>query len=119
MVLKTRTWNGMKQTPLKRSPMKPGTKPLKQKPINKKSPRQIIIDKIWSGVRQQKILEQGGVCEICGEYHGFNLIAHHRLRRSYNQHTIENCAVVCRGCHDRIDADPTWAIKLGFKVQGY
>jgi len=111
----------MKQTPLKRrTPLNRGNVDgLKRTPLKSKSSRQIAVDEIWRGVRQQKILETGGYCEICGEFHGLKLIAHHKLRRSYNNHTIDNCAVVCRDCHDRIDADPTWAVKLGFKIKGY
>ena len=108
------TWNG-----LKRSPLKAKTHLKRGAGLKVKSERQKRIDTLWAGVKQQKILETGGVCEICGAYKGFNLIAHHKLRRSYNVHTINNCAVVCQECHDHIDADPNWAISMGFKIQGY
>lgn len=115
----TKTWNGLKRSPLKQTSQLNAGVGLRKTPLKKKSQRQIAIDKIWAGVKQQKILETGGYCEICETYHGLNLIAHHKLRRSYNVHTIENCAVVCQSCHDKIDADPNWAISLGFKIQGY
>ena len=109
------TWNG-----LKRSPMKPGTKPLKQKPITKiMSARQKERNRVWAGVRLQKIHETDGHCEVCEKQEGYKLHAHHKLPRRYLNDTTSNCVVVCGDCHQMIHDNPLWAYENDYMVQGY
>ena len=108
------TWNG-----LKRSPMEPGTKPLARSRIKTKSANQEERNRIWAGVRLNKIHEVDGCCEVCGKQEDHKLHAHHKLPRRYHDDTIANCIVVCRNCHTKIHDNPTWAKRNGFMVQGY
>lgn len=41
---------------------------------------------------------------------------HHMAGRGRNTNKVETWMAVCRKCHDRIHANPSWARKVGYLV---
>lgn len=75
-------------------------------------------------IKTTLILRCWGRCEICTE--GTGLDPHHRRSRGMGgvhgdaeeiiSHDLSNYLAICRPCHDRIDAEPEFAISRGWLI---
>lgn len=91
------------------------------KPINKISPRQLKIKRLWGRItldRMKLLAEIFGtpICERCGQP-GINghpikcLGGHHLVKRQYNVHTPEVCFIAHWGCHDGLEQQPALKVE--------
>lgn len=75
-------------------------------------------------IKQVLILRCWSRCEVCGDSAGLD--PHHRRSRGMGgvhgeaeeviSHELSNYLAICRLCHDRIDAEPTFAISRGWLI---
>jgi len=87
----------MKRTQLKRN-----------KPLNKISKKQVLKNKHWRLVTDERVKEENGVCQWCGKEGSTKdevnpLDGHHIIKRRYNIHDKDNCYIVHRWCHREIE----------------
>lgn len=89
-------------------------KPLKRKPINKKSKKMQVIDLAYSKLRK-KFLEEKPMCEAalpgCS---GQSTDVHHKKGRGRHHLAVSTWLSVCRTCHTYIEEHPAEAQELGF-----
>lgn len=117
--------------PLKRTPLKRGTKKLSTKtPIKKRSKKR---DELYEERRPfvQMMLAARPWCEACPKFAQFDgkmtykrnpsVDVHELVRRSQGGSIVdaENCITVCRPCHRRIGENPQLAFDLGLARRGH
>lgn len=133
---------------MKRSPLKPGNKPLKSsKPLQSRSqlkpgkglkPRSDATVKKYREERVplvKRLLKERPWCEACALYAEHDGLEVYRCRPSSDLHEKlsrgatggvksdewldpENILCICRPCHNRIDRDKDLAERLGLRIRG-
>lgn len=89
-------------------------KPLKRKPINRKSKTMQIIDLAYSKLRK-KFMEEKPMCEAAlPGCTGQSTDVHHKKGRGKYHLMVSTWLSVCRHCHTYIEEHPAEAQELGF-----
>lgn len=94
---------------------KEGFKPKKQKPINPRSKKRIILDQSYSKLRKI-FLEQKPMCEAtlhCCTQKSTDV--HHKKGRGKWYLVTSTWMSVCRSCHQWIETHPIEATEMGFR----
>lgn len=87
----------------------------KQKPINKKSEKQVALDKAYSLLRKE-YLGKHPICEmqLPGVCTNVATDIHHTEYRGIQTLVTATWKACCRGCHDFCHSHPIEARELGF-----
>lgn len=106
---------------MKRSPLKPSTKPLRRrKPLSKVSAKRKREGKTYAELRK-KFLEDHPFCEVCKIRTAVERIdvkpstdVHHKGGRGRLMLRVDTWMAVCRTHHEMIHENPAWAKSVGF-----
>jgi hypothetical protein len=110
---------------LKKSPLNPGTSPLRRTPMQRRTvgikPRSKKRAELYEKRRPfvARILGERPVCEVCRAKPSQD--CHEPLRRSAGGSILDeaNCMAVCRLCHSKIHDNVAWAMSKGYLRSRY
>jgi 5-methylcytosine-specific restriction endonuclease McrA len=113
---------GLRSSPLRRNtPLRSGAPLARCTLLRQSSSRARARQRLWSAVTRQAIADNGGRCafaipDVC---QGAAVDGHHLLPRSQGgTDTQENCAALCRACHEYVTQHPAWAYERGLLLKG-
>ena len=99
----------MKRTPLNRK------SPLRRTPFFRKPAKK---SQVPPEIRDAVTARSGGLCEWPSCPNPATDLHHKQMRSQGGKHTVDNLAHLCRGCHDRIHANPAQSYEAGWLIRG-
>ena len=80
---------------------------MRKTPLKRVSDKQLEKNEQWRRIRLIKIVETHNTCEWCGgkgqNNEFYQLDPHHKLSKGRGgKNTLENCALLHRVCHDKV-----------------
>lgn len=103
----------MKRSPLKRNKgLDRGNggnlKRTRLSPVSDKRKKEMTI---YSALRKE-LLDANPICQICDKAKSTD--CHHKAKRGKNYTNAETFMALCRGCHDRVEQNLSWARENGY-----
>ncbi len=95
----------------RRKPLKRSTQPLKRSPLRRVSKKRHRESRIYSALRAAQLIANPA-CEVC--HCAIYLDLHHLKGRGKFYLDPTTFLTVCRSCHEKIHANPSWARANGY-----